>query len=140
MTMARTPTSKGRTFEQAMLSKIAKVEAAMEQLPEQLNRTSLKHFKKSFQRGGWTGSRFNKWAPKKSGEPSYLTKTRKLREGFKAEEGDNFAKVKNTVGYAIVHNKGLGPYPQRKFIGKSEKLTEEHKRLIILSINTALHG
>lgn len=132
--------NKGRTFQEAMLSKIAKTEAAMNALPHQLNRASLKHFKQSFRRGGFTDESFQKWKPKITGEPSYLTKKGRLKRSFKTKEQEGKATITNTAPYSIIHNKGIGRMPQRKFMGESQQLTEEHKRLIILQINTALHG
>ncbi|MGV7234650.1 MAG: phage virion morphogenesis protein [Nitrosomonadaceae bacterium] len=100
---------------------IRKLERTKRTLPSQLGNIIVKHFKGSFRKGGFEGSRFKKWQKRKrsikSAEPkkrrALLVESGALRNGIRMRSA-SFRRIRvgsyNTE-YARVHNRGQTTHP-----------------------------
>lgn len=88
---------------------------------------SQKHFEESFSSGGFTDTGFKRWERLRSGAPSYLTDTGRLKKAWRKviKIPGQFGEIVNTMFYSDFHNEGMGKNLQRKFMGESSILNKK---------------
>ena len=144
----------------------AEIESALKTLPTRIANLGVNHFKANFDNQGWEGEKWVK-RKDKDGHP-LLEKTRTLYRSIKKEVNANNVRVFVAAPadkYATVHNEGFKGVvsvkrrggngrrsartegatftrnmniPQRKFIGKSDKLDKKANQLVEDTINKLL--
>lgn len=138
------PTLKGR-----------KLQRAMKTLPLKIGEITVQHFQESFKNESFDGK---KW-PNRKKESRRGKRTEKGQRGLLVQSGSLLNSIEvsevtsNSVtiesGYVVgkkskwnlaqIHNEGLPPVPQRKFLGKSKTLDRKINRLVTKEIRRALN-
>ncbi len=113
-------------------------------IPEGSATIAVNWFKDSFRKQGFTDKGFRRWKKRKPGAPrdrgrAILTDTGRLRRSIRKERVTYRRTIISTrVPYAIYHNEGIAPQPQRQFMGNSEQLRRKTLKFIYKSIDKAL--
>lgn len=118
---------------------IATFEGQKEELMKMLAENAKNHFIDNFHQKSWEGSA---WQPRKfnkydDGHP-LLEKTGSLKNAIEnpnIEVNENSYKLTIENDYAEYQNDGTNTIPSRKWMGDSEKLEEEQKKIIEGYIN-----
>lgn len=121
---------------------IKKFKGVKNKLPRVLGVLSLRHFLEGFRKGGFTDNRFVRWqkrfkrlprgrVSRTQKEPANLIKTGALRRSIRIKNA-TFRQIKifTSIKYALKHNIGIPPIPQRKFVGDSKILIKNLKNRI----------
>lgn len=112
---------------------IREIEKTLLGTQKEVSTLALAHYLKGFrERGGRTDDSKTKWASKKNGEQSHLTKTgdlkRDLRVILVSKDLIKLGTGSITERYAKVHNEGTNGV-KREFLGKSKVLNEKILKL-----------
>lgn len=98
-----------------------------------LQEMSVKHFNRSFDRGGFTDKILNKWRPSaralRTGDKT-LQDRGDLRRSIRGRSGRKMARVVSDLKYSARHNEGLKDMPKRQFMGESQVLNKVSKKII----------
>lgn len=103
-----------------------------------VNEMSIKHFNRSFDRGGFTDKTLVAWQPSKRGRQGGRTLVDRgdLRRSIRATQLNNERiKIVSDRPYSARHNEGLAGSPKRQFMGRSQVLDKVCKKIIIEELN-----
>lgn len=112
-------------------------------LPRVLGVISLRFFLEGFRKGGFTDDRFERWQKRfkrlpggrfsrTQKERANLIKTGALRRSLRVKNATfSLIKIFTSIKYALKHNIGISPIPQRKFMGDSKVLIKRLEKRII---------
>lgn len=103
-----------------------------------LNEMAIKHFNRSFDRGGFTDQTLIKWKPSKralSTGDKTLVDRGDLRRSIRATQlQNNHIKIVSDLKYSARHNDGIKA-EKRQFMGISAVLDKVSKKIIIEELN-----
>lgn len=140
-------------IDQIFRGKLRRLKQEVAKLPRFMGNEAVKHFRESFDGGGvqsFNDHGASPWANRKKEDPgrALLVKSGNLRDSIEILRiSKNEVEVGSREDYAAIHNRGLmgkawgkHPFkmPQRKFIGKSQKLNHKLRDDIERRIKKAL--
>lgn len=111
---------------------LIKTKSAMNSISDRIAKYAMYFFTTNYRAEGFVDTNFVKWKDKKTanGQP-ILVKKGALRRSLKiTKKTTSLIIISTNIPYAGYHNFGTKKLPQRKFLGKSEALKKECKKII----------
>lgn len=122
--------------------RLRRMQLAKREIMNEIAHNSLEFFKvKSFDNEGFTDKTLERWPARKDGDTSrrLLVKTGRGRASIHIQSVNaDSAKLVAEAEYMRYHNEGTKTIPKREFMGDSQTLNGQNKKIIDKHINRVL--